>query len=109
MTLGLDVDAARELVEAFLPGMEPPGEDVWVITTVEERDWGCIISWNTSRAAMGSKESRDLYAGGGPFLVDRKTGRVRGAAPLSRRTITLMLGAGPSSLISPAQRSPSRL
>ncbi len=76
MTWDLDVDEARTLAEAFLSRMEPPVGDVWVITTVKERDWGWIISWSNNRAAMGSTETKDLYAGGGPFLVDRKTGRV---------------------------------
>jgi hypothetical protein len=38
-----------------------------------ERDWGWIISWMNKRAARGSTAARDMYAGGGPFLIDRKT------------------------------------
>jgi hypothetical protein len=38
-----------------------------------ERDWGWIISWMNKRAAQGSTAARDMYAGGGPFLIDRKT------------------------------------
>lgn len=56
--------------------MNPPVDDEWIVTDVEERDWGWIISWLNKRAVEGSRETRDLYAGGGPFLIDRKTGRV---------------------------------
>lgn len=56
--------------------MSPPQDDEWVITQVQEHHWGWVISWANGRAAEGSTASHDLYAGGGPFLVDRKTGRV---------------------------------
>ncbi len=76
MSWDLDVAEARELAEQYLAATPPPGDDTWVITAVEERDWGWIISWLNKRAARGSTATRDAYAGGGPFLIDRKTGRV---------------------------------
>ncbi len=76
MSWDLDEGEARELVEEFLTAMPPPGDDVWIITGVEERDWGWVISWVNQQAAQGSEDPRDLYAGGGPYLVDRKTARV---------------------------------
>jgi hypothetical protein len=71
-----DLDDAKELAEEYLAAMEPPADDVWVLTRVEERDWGWVVSWLNKRAAEGSTATSDLYAGGGPFLIDRKTGRV---------------------------------
>ena len=76
MSWDLDVEEARELVEELLQAMPPPDEDVWVVTHVQEREWGWIVSWSNRRAAEGSRESHDLYAGGGPYLVARKTARV---------------------------------
>ena len=70
------MDEARELAEEYLAAMTPPVDDVWTVTNVEERDWGWIVSWANQRAAAGSTDTKDLYAGGGPFLIDRKTGRV---------------------------------
>ena len=76
MSWDLDVAEARELAEEYLAAMEQPRDDVWVVTTVQERDWGWIVSWLNSRAAQGSTGSEDTYAGVGPFLIDRKTGRM---------------------------------
>jgi hypothetical protein len=60
--------------------MRRPGSedrlDKWMNTGVEERDWGWLISWNNRRAFEGSIDTRDLYAGSGPFMVDRSTGEV---------------------------------
>jgi hypothetical protein len=56
--------------------MVPPRDDVWVVTAVEERDLGWVISWLNMRAGQGSTAIQDTYAGGGPFLIDRQTGRV---------------------------------
>jgi Immunity protein 35 len=75
MSWDLDAVEARELAEEYLAAMPPPGDDTWVITAVEERDWGWIVSWKNKRAVQGSTDTRDFYAGGGPFLIDRKTGR----------------------------------
>ncbi|HET6167707.1 MAG TPA: YrhB domain-containing protein, partial [Marmoricola sp.] len=72
----LDVDEARELAEEYLSAMPPPDDDEWVVTRVEEREWGWIVSWLNRRAAEGSTSTSDTYAGGGPFLIDRETGRV---------------------------------
>jgi hypothetical protein len=47
-----------------------------VVTAVDERDWGWVISWANKRATQGSTAIEDLYAGAGPLLIDRKTGRV---------------------------------
>ncbi|MGH3248128.1 MAG: YrhB domain-containing protein [Trebonia sp.] len=76
MSWDLDAAEARELAGEYLAAMPPPGDDTWVITTVEERDWGWIVSWLNKRAAQGSTAIGDRSAGGGPFLIDRKTGRV---------------------------------
>ena len=75
MSWDLDVAEAEELAKEYLAAMRPPGNNAWVITAVEERDWGWIVSWNNKRAAEGSTDARDCYAGGGPFLIDRKTCR----------------------------------
>ena len=76
MSWDLDAAEARELAEEYLAAMVPPRDDSWVITTVEERDWGWVFSWLNKRAAQGSMAIEDIYAGGGPFLIDRRTGRV---------------------------------
>jgi hypothetical protein len=76
MSWDLDVAEAIQLAEEYLAAMEQPRDDVWVVTTVQERDWGWIVSWLNSLAAQGSTGSEDTYAGVGPFLIDRKTGRV---------------------------------
>jgi Immunity protein 35 len=76
MSWDLDVAEARDLAAEQLTAMSPSGDDNWVITAVEERDWGWIISWTNERAVQGSMATRDMYAGGGHFLIDRKTGRV---------------------------------
>lgn len=72
----IDADEARELVEEYLAAMQPPADEEWIVTRVDERDWGWVISWVNRRAAEGSHDVRDWSAGGGPFLVDRQTGRV---------------------------------
>lgn len=56
--------------------MVPHRDDVWVITAVEERDWGWVISWLNNRAAQGSTALEDTYAGGGPILIDCKAARL---------------------------------
>lgn len=74
---------------------------MWVITGVVEHSWGWVISWVNKRAAQASQDTRDMYAGGGPFLVKRADGRVamggptvaRGG-PASRRRRTGGTGAG---------------
>jgi hypothetical protein len=76
MSWDLDAAEARELAEEYLASWVPPRDDVWVVTAVDERDWGWVISWVNKRAAQGSTAIEDLYAGAGPLLVDRKTGRV---------------------------------
>lgn len=76
----LGEDEARELVLEYLAAQAPPGDadrpDEWIITKVVEHEWGWVFSWNNRRAFEGSREARDLYAGGGPYLVDRRTGAV---------------------------------
>jgi hypothetical protein len=76
MSWDLDLAEARELAQEYLAAMVPPRDDEWVITNIEEHDWGWIISWHNRRAAQGSTAIQDTYAGGGPLLIDRKTGRV---------------------------------
>ena len=82
----LDEHEARELVQEYLAALAPPEDDVWVITNVVEHSWGWAVSWVNKRWAEGSTAKSDMYGGGGPYLVDRKTGRVAmcaGAAPPS--------------------------
>jgi hypothetical protein len=67
---------AVELVNEFLAAWEPPHEDQWVTTDIRPFDWGWAISWANRRYAEGSREPADIYAGGGPYLVDRTTGAV---------------------------------
>jgi hypothetical protein len=70
-----EVDAIR-IVQQFLDAWEPPRDDVWVITEVCPFEWGWKISWANRRYAEGSREEEDVYAGSGPYLVDRTTGAV---------------------------------
>lgn len=72
----LDEAAARDLAGEYLAAMEPPGSDVRLITHVETTAWGWVICWANRRAAEVSLDPSDLYAGAGPFLVDRRAGRV---------------------------------
>jgi hypothetical protein len=72
----LDKRRARALVQRYLDITDIRGGDAWVITDVEEADWGWVIHWTSRRAAEGSSSPADLYAGGGPYLVDRRSGRV---------------------------------
>jgi hypothetical protein len=76
MSWDLDAAEARGLAEEYLAAMVPPRDDVWVITNVEEHEWGWVISWLNRRALQGSTAPQDTYAGGGPLLIDRKTARV---------------------------------
>jgi hypothetical protein len=76
MSWDLDEQEAVELVEEYIAAMPPPEDDVWVITGVVEHSWGWVISWVNKRAAQASQDTRDMYAGGGPFLVKRADGRV---------------------------------
>jgi len=71
----LDEQQARALVQFFLDTTHNPAGDTWVITDVAEADWGWVISWTNRRAAEGSRDIRDLV-GGGPYLVDRRSGRI---------------------------------
>lgn len=74
--VGLGRRRGERVGGGVLGRLVPPGDDVWVVTAVEESDWGWVISWLNSRAAQGSTAVQDTYAGGGPLLIDRKTGRV---------------------------------
>jgi hypothetical protein len=76
MSWDLDEAEAIELAGEYLAAMPPPADDEWVVTRVQEREWGWVVSWLNRRAYEGSRETRDLYAGGGPLLIDRQTGRV---------------------------------
>ena len=76
MSWDLDEQEARELAEEYLAAMEPPEDDKWIITRVVEHEWGWAVSWLNRRAAEGSQDPRDIYAGGGPLLIDRAEGRV---------------------------------
>ena len=76
MSWDLDEMEAVDLAHEHLEAMDPPGDDVWIITAIEERDWGWIVHWTNERAFNGSRDPHDLYAGGGPLLIDMKSGRV---------------------------------
>ena len=76
MSWDLDEREARELVQEYLDAAEPPRDDEWVIAGVREFEWGWAVSWINRRYAEGSRTTEDTYAGAGPYLVDRKTGRV---------------------------------
>lgn len=76
MSWDLDEAEAVELAREYMAAMPPPVDDEWVITRVQEREWGWVVSWLNKHAAEGSRDTSDLYAGGGPFLIDRETGRV---------------------------------
>lgn len=76
MSRELDEVQARALVQDYLDAMEPPGSDVWVITQAVRYEWGWAVYWVNRRAAEGSRAPSDLYAGAGPFLVERRTGWV---------------------------------
>jgi hypothetical protein len=72
----LGQDEAVAVVEEFLADWEPPRNDVWVVTEVRPFDWGWAISWANRRYAEGSRDPEDVYAGKGPYLVDRLSGAV---------------------------------
>jgi hypothetical protein len=72
----LDEQEARELVQKYLAAAEPLADDEWMITGVLEFEWGWAVSWINRRYAEGSRTAADTYAGAGPYLVDRETGRV---------------------------------
>jgi hypothetical protein len=72
----LDEDRARNLVQEYLDAMAPPGSDVWVITQVVTLDEVWVVGWASRRAAEGSRDPSDTHVGAGPFLVDRRSGRV---------------------------------
>jgi hypothetical protein len=76
VSCGIDRAEAIELANEYLRAMPPPSNDVWVITSVDEHDWGWVVSRVTGRAAGGSTAIADLYGGGGPYLIDRTSGRV---------------------------------
>ena len=72
----LDLDEARDLVVEYLATMVPPVDDEWIVTSVDEHEWGWKFCWNNRRRAEGSAASNDTYAGGGPIFVDRADGRM---------------------------------
>jgi hypothetical protein len=87
----LDESRARNLVQEYLDAMDPPGSDVWVITQVVTLDGVWVVGWASRRAAEGSRDPSDIYVGAGPFLVDRRSGRVAlcGSAHPAERYIQL--------------------
>src|SRR5204863_10089511 len=64
------------LVAEYLAAFTPPANDEWIVTAIDERDWGWVFSWVNRRRAEDSGDPHDVYVGSGPFLVDRSTGRV---------------------------------
>lgn len=73
----VDETAARETAERFLETQVRPGvgEDV-VITTVSEHPTCWVVGYNT-RAFVETGSISHALAGGGPVIVNRKTGRAR--------------------------------
>ena len=69
----LDEQQARALVQQWLDITPIREGDAWVITGARETDWGWVIYWTNRRAAEGF---RYRYIGPGPYLVDRRSGRV---------------------------------
>jgi hypothetical protein len=69
----LDEQQARALVQQWLDITPIGDDDAWVITGAREADWGWLIYWANRRAAEGLGHR---YAGAGPYLVDRRSGRV---------------------------------
>lgn len=76
MSFDLDEQEARELIDEYLAAREPPRDDQWVISSVAEHDWGWVVGWVNRRYLEGSRSPNDVYAGPGPYLVDRRTGDV---------------------------------
>lgn len=76
MSDDLDEDDARELVQQYLQAREPPLGDEWTIAYATEYEWGWVVGWNSRRYLEGSRDPGDIYAGGGPYLVDRHSGEV---------------------------------
>lgn len=56
--------------------MKSPADDTWVVSSVEDHRWCWAVHWVNGRALAGSNESRDAYAGGGPLLIEKETGRI---------------------------------
>jgi len=75
MSWDLDVAEAGELAKEYLAAMRPPGNDAWVITAVEERDWGWTVSWNNKRAAEGSSGTYANAGLGNPEVSGRAAGQ----------------------------------
>ena len=67
---------AVDLAYEYLDAMQPPGDDTWIVIAIEDREWGWIVHWTNQRAFDGSRDPEDLYAGGGPLLIDMQSGRV---------------------------------
>ncbi len=67
---------AVAVVREFLDAWEPPRNDVWIVSDVRSFEWGWAVFWANRRFVEGSREPDDVYAGSGPFLVDRMTGAV---------------------------------
>ncbi len=76
MSWDLDEAEAVELAQEYLAAMPPPTDDEWVVSGVDEREWGWVISWVNERATRPGAPLEDMAGGGGPFLIDRVTGRV---------------------------------
>jgi hypothetical protein len=76
MQVDLTEAEAVAIVGEFLAAWEPPLRDVWVVTEVRPFDWGWAIFWANRRYAEGSRDPNDVYAGSGPYLVDRVSGAV---------------------------------
>jgi hypothetical protein len=74
--LDLTETEAVAIVREFLAAWEPPRDDEWVVTDVRPFDWGWAVFWANRRYAEGSRDQADVYAGSGPYLVDRRSAAV---------------------------------
>jgi hypothetical protein len=101
----LNEQQARVLVQQWLDITPIDDGDVWVITGVEETDWGWTVSWGNQRGILNWQDS---YVGSGPFLVDRRSGRVAvaGSAPPLERWVDLWRSGELPDYPSPEGRDP---
>jgi len=72
----LNEQQARALVQQHLDMTDIRGGDSWVITDVQEADWGWVIYWTSRRADKRTRIGPGSREGEGPYLVDRHSGRV---------------------------------
>lgn len=73
----IDKQAARAFAQAFLTNsIQPRVNTEVVLTKVLEYEHCWVVGWN-SRKYVQSRQIDDALAGGGPIIVNRRTGAVR--------------------------------